>query len=147
MCWYGFLGSPPSVSHSSTKGREVETAVGGNGFRFIKGKTNLSSEYHSFSSAIGSASSVLLTASSSSSNPNSKILEKLNREEIDDLRSKNLCFYCHKPFFKGHRCSPIQKVQIQLIEFELESEEAIIEDTGQALCVQRCPGDGKGASR
>lgn len=104
----------------------MKLAAGESGSNFIKGKNVFLHESHS----VPSVSSVPSSSGGLSSSTNAKVTKTLNPEEVDGLRSKNLCFYCHKPFFKGHRCSPNQQMQIQFIELQTDIVEES-EDTGQ----------------
>lgn len=38
--------------------------------------------------------------------------------EVEEHRSKNLCFFCHEKFLPGHNCQQCQRGQIFLMEME-----------------------------
>lgn len=53
--------------------------------------------------------------------PGYRFQTKLTPTEIDEHRTKNLCFFCHERFNPGHNCPQRQKGEV----FVMEIEEAI----------------------
>lgn len=59
--------------------------------------------------------------------------KRLTQKEIEEKRSKNLCFYCDQKYVPGHKCSG-QLHSLEIVadeEFENMEEELINEDMGQ----------------
>lgn len=51
-----------------------------------------------------------------------KFQSKLTPVEVDEHRSKNLCFFSHERFLLGHNCPQRQKGQVFLMEIEGDTE-------------------------
>lgn len=60
--------------------------------------------------------------------PGYRFQSRMSPAELEEHRSKSMCFFCHEKFAPGHNCPQRQKTQI----FFMETEEAMPEDGGVA---------------
>lgn len=63
------------------------------------------------------------TSSSKNSGRYGRPSKMLTAEEEAEHRAKNLCFFCHEPFSRDHRCAQREKLQLRFISVEEEDGE------------------------
>lgn len=51
-------------------------------------------------------------------NPGYRFQSKMTPAELDEHRSKSLCFFCHEKFTPGHNCQQRQRTQVFFMELE-----------------------------